>query len=165
MPVAREPIVLAEVADEVEREYAPVAELAGRRLTVAVDTALPPAVGDRVLLKRVLVNLVVNALRHSGSDEVIIGADAALPEVRLSVVDHGQGIAEAEQGRIFEKFRSVRRSASSDPAGDTGLGLAFCKLAVERMGGRITLASVRDVRTTFTVALPAYTRPGPAPRA
>jgi signal transduction histidine kinase len=47
MPVAREPIVLADVVDEVVHEYAPVAEQAGRRVTVAVATDLPPAVGDR----------------------------------------------------------------------------------------------------------------------
>jgi signal transduction histidine kinase len=57
MPVAREPIVLAEVVDEVTREYGPVAEQAGRRLTVAVATELPAAIGDRTLLKRVVVNL------------------------------------------------------------------------------------------------------------
>ena len=54
MPVAREPIVLAELVDEVAREYGPVAEQARRQLTVAVSTELPPAVGDRSLLKRVL---------------------------------------------------------------------------------------------------------------
>jgi signal transduction histidine kinase len=164
MPVAREPIVVAEVADEVGREYAPVAEQAGRRLTITVDTALPAAVGDRVLLKRVLVNLVVNALRHSGSDEVLIEAEAALPEICLSVVDHGHGIAASDHERIFEKFRSVRRSATSDPAGDTGLGLPFCKLAVERMGGRITLVDTGEGRTVFTVALPVFPSPGPLGR-
>jgi len=49
----------------------------------------------------------------------------------------------------------VRRSPSDDPSGDAGLGLAFCRLAVERMGGRITLASTVGVSTVFTVELPA----------
>src|SRR5215470_9471905 len=59
MPVAREPIVLAELVDEVAREYGPVAVEAGRRLRTAVGTDLPLASGDRALLKRVVVNLVV----------------------------------------------------------------------------------------------------------
>jgi signal transduction histidine kinase len=155
MPVAREPIVLAEVVDEVTREYAPVAEQAGRRLTVDVGTELSPAVGDRTLLKRVLVNLVVNALRHSGSTEVRIEGRADADCVRLSVVDYGDGIHEQDQARIFEKFRTIRRSPSDDPGGDTGLGLPFCKLAVERMGGRIGLTSTARVSTVFTVELPA----------
>jgi signal transduction histidine kinase len=155
MPVAREPIVLAEVADEVAREYRPVAEQAGRALRIAVGTELPPAVGDRALLKRVLVNLIVNALRHSGSTEVVVAGRPLAEEVALDVIDYGHGIAEADHARIFEKFRTVRRSPSDDPGGDTGLGLPFCKLAVERMGGRITLASASGTSTVFSVTLPA----------
>src|SRR5262245_6459085 len=141
MPVAREPIVLAELVDEVAREYHPVAEQAGRQLRIAVGTDLPPAIGDRVLLKRVLINLVVNALRHSGSSEVRVEASSEAGLVSLRVVDYGHGIAEEDQARVFEKFRTVRRSPSDDPGGDTGLGLPFCRLAVERMGGRISLRS------------------------
>ncbi|HXJ36960.1 MAG TPA: protoglobin domain-containing protein [Candidatus Eisenbacteria bacterium] len=155
MPVVRELVVLAEVADEVATEYRPVAEQAGRKLRIAVATDLPPVIGDRVLLKRVLVNLVVNALRHSGSTEVVVGGRSLGAEVALDVTDYGHGIPEDERERIFEKFRSVRRSPSEDPAGDTGLGLPFCRLAVERMGGRIELASVGPPSTVFTVTLPA----------
>jgi signal transduction histidine kinase len=159
MPVAREPIVVAEVVDEVAREYSSVADQAGRRLTVAVPTDLAPMVGDRALLKRVLVNLVVNALRHSGSSEVRLEGGAETGLVSLSVIDYGHGIAEEDQARIFEKFRSVRRSPSDDPAGDTGLGLPFCRLAVDRMAGRITVSSTPGQRTVFTVELPAVSRP------
>jgi len=155
MPVAREPIVLADVVDEVVHEYAPVAEETGRRVTVAVATDLPPAVGDRVLLRRVLVNLIVNALRHSGSSEVWIEGGVEAGDIVLHVIDRGHGIAEEDQARIFEKFRTVRRSPSDDPAADTGLGLPFCRLAVERMGGRIAVASTPGERTVFTVTLPA----------
>jgi signal transduction histidine kinase len=159
MPVAREPVVLAEVADEVAREYQPVAEQAGRILRIAVGTELPAAVGDRALLKRVLTNLIVNALRHSGSAEVVVEGRAGEAELLLDVVDYGRGIPEADRLRIFEKFRSTRRSPSGDPGGDTGLGLPFCKLAIERMGGRIALASGSGTSTVFTVALPAYAAP------
>jgi signal transduction histidine kinase len=155
MPVAREAIVLADVVDEVVHEYAPVAEETGRRVTVAVATDLPPAVGDRVLLRRVLVNLIVNALRHSGSSEVWIEGGVEAGDIVLHVIDRGHGIAEEDQARIFEKFRTVRRSPSDDPAADTGLGLPFCRLAVERMGGRIAVASTPGERTVFTVTLPA----------
>src|SRR5262245_12707561 len=153
MPVGREPIVLAELDDEVAREYGPVAEQAGRRLRVAVGTDLPPAIGDRSLLKRVVVNLVVNALRHSGSDEVVIEGGTEDGHVALSVVDHGHGIPETDQARIFEKFRTVRRSPTDDPAGDTGLGLPFCRLAVERMRGRIVLTTEAGTPPASTVAI------------
>jgi signal transduction histidine kinase len=158
MPVAREPIVLAELADEVGREYGSVAEQTGRHLAIAVDTALPAVAADRALLKRVLVNLVVNGIRHSGSREVRIEAAAgpAPAEVTVRVVDHGHGIRPEDQARIFDKFRTIRRSPSDDPSTDTGLGLPFCRLAVEHMGGRIGVESVPGTRTVFSIALPVH---------
>lgn len=158
MPVAKEPIVLAELVDEVVAEYGPVAEQTGRSLEVCVGTELPAARGDRALLKRVLLNLVVNALRHSGSEAVTIEA-AVGPgegEITLGVRDRGRGIAEPDQARVFEKFRILRRSPSEDPVADTGLGLPFCKLAVEEMGGRISLESVPNDFTVFSVTLPQH---------
>lgn len=152
MPVATERIVLAELVDEVAAEYGPVAHEVGRRITVAVGTDLPPALADHALLKRVLVNLVANALRHSGSIEVRIEAapEPARAGITIRVVDSGRGIPDEEQAHIFEKFRTVR----GDSTADTGLGLPFCKLAVERMGGQIALTSVPGRGTAFAVTLP-----------
>jgi protein-histidine pros-kinase len=161
MPIAREPVALAEVVDEVQREYAPVAEQTAKRLAVRPGAEAAVAIGDPSLIKRVLINLVVNALRHSGSREVWVEAvpDAGAGTVTLRVIDTGHGIAPEDQVRIFEKFAVVRRSLG-DPAGDTGLGLPFCKLAVERMGGRITLTSVPGEQTVFAVTLPAQQSAG-----
>lgn len=157
MPIATEPIVLAELLDEVAIEYGPLAQEMGRRFTVAAGTALPPAVADRVLLKRVLVNLIVNALRHSGSAQVSVEAavEHASAGITIRVVDHGHGIAEEDQIGVFEKFKTTR----GDPTADTGLGLPFCKLAVERMSGHITLHSTPGVGTVFAVTLPCEDQP------
>src|SRR5262245_38345259 len=155
MPVVQESVSLADVADEVVEEYAAVAEQGRRAVRMAVRRDLPPAFADRWLLRRVLTNLVMNAIRHSGSSEVEVDA-ATGPgpgEITLRVTDSGQGIAPEDQALIFEKFRSGRRSAIDEPADDTGLGLPFCKLAVERMGGRIALTS-RPGETVFAVTLP-----------
>jgi len=156
MPVVQEAVALRELAEEVMAEYQPIAEQASRavRLEVAPDAAV--ALADRALLKRVLINLVVNALRHSGSRDVrlTVAGGPAPDEVTLSVIDYGHGIAPEDRTLIFEKFRTARRSPSDEPASDTGLGLPFCKLAVERMGGRIALDSSAE-RTAFSVTLPA----------
>ena len=138
-------------------EYGPVAERTGRRLVAAVGPELPCVVADRALLKRVLVNLVVNALRHSGSTEVRVEAthDPATARVSLRVIDHGRGIAEDDQERVFEKFASIRRSGESEPSSDTGLGLPFCRLATDCMGGKIALSSRPETGTVFTVILPS----------
>lgn len=134
-------------------------EQAGKDLQVAVSSELPAVAADPALLKRVLVNLVVNALRHSGSREVRVESAPGSPDdgqIVLRVIDHGHGIPEREQGRIFEKFASVRRGPESEPSADTGLGLPFCRLAVERMGGRIGLASTPGEPTVFAVTLPIH---------
>ncbi len=162
MPVAREPVVLAEIVDEVLRDYTPVAEQTGKSLHVALGSKLPAVAADHALLKRVLVNLVVNALRHSGSHEVRIEADptSGNGEIVVRIVDHGRGIPEEDQARIFEKFATVGHVGGGEPNTDTGLGLPFCKLAVERMGGRIALTSGAGTATVFAVALPIYRSDG-----
>ncbi|MFN8545824.1 MAG: protoglobin domain-containing protein [Candidatus Binatia bacterium] len=159
MPIHREAVALAELVGEVVREYAPVAEQSNRVLVVRVGADLPPVTADRALLKRVLVNLVANALRHSGSPEVRIAAQATpqSSEVVLNIVDQGRGIPLEQQARIFEKFTTVRRSPTADPGvADTGLGLPFCKLALERMGGRIAVHSAPGRETTFAATLPVW---------
>jgi signal transduction histidine kinase len=157
MPVAQEPVVLAELVDEVTGAYAPMAEQAGRRLTVMVPTDLPPAIADRGLLRRVFVNLIVNGLRHSGSSEVRIEGRVVQNRLSVEVIDRGRGIDEPDLGLLFEKFRTGR-SPTGDPSSDTGLGLPFCKLAMERMGGRIAVRSVPGAGTVFTVTLPIFDR-------
>jgi signal transduction histidine kinase len=70
------------------------------------------------------------------------------------VTDDGGGIPAQDQVRIFEKFASIRRSPAGEPSPDTGLGLPFCKLAVERMGGVMQLTSRSGGPTTFAITLP-----------
>jgi protein-histidine pros-kinase len=155
MPIEHEAVDLPQVVHAVAEEYGPVAEELGKRFVVALGAGLPIVLADATLLKRVLVNLVVNAIRHSGATEVRVEADP-LPgarEIRLCVRDNGRGIPEEDRTRIFEKFGSVRRTASGEPSADTGLGLPFCKLAVERMGGRLELVADAGSRTVFAVTL------------
>jgi protein-histidine pros-kinase len=157
MPVACEQVVLPEIVQAVVAEYLPIAEEGGKRLRVSLDPALPRSLADPALLRRVLINLIANALRHSGASEVRVeaSADPGAAFVQLRVVDNGRGIPEDDQARIFEKFASFRRSPTSEPTADTGLGLPFCKLAIERMGGSIQLASRPGTPTVFAVTLPA----------
>jgi signal transduction histidine kinase len=156
MSVERESVAFAEIAEEVGREYALAAEQAGRKIRIEVPEELPPLVADRALVKRVVVNLVANALRHSGSAEVRIEAvdDPAAGEVTFEVIDHGTGFRPEDLPHVFEKFRAVERLPASEPTGDTGLGLPFCKLAVERMGGTIRVESSPGKETRFRVTLP-----------
>jgi signal transduction histidine kinase len=160
MPVVREAVLVGPLVDEVASDYAAVAEEGQRTVSAHIDPTIAPVVADRWLLRRVLGNLVINAIRHSGSEDVRIDAVAGPgpEEITVRVMDHGRGIPPEDHLVVFEKFRSVRRSATDAPGADTGLGLPFCRLAVERMGGRVGLAS-RPGHTVFSVTLPAA-RPG-----
>jgi signal transduction histidine kinase len=156
LSVERERIALAEIAEEVAREHSLAAEQGGRSLRIDVSEEVPHLVADRGLTKRVLVNLVANALRHSGSAEIRIEAfyEPGAEYVTLRVIDHGTGFRPEDLPHVFEKFRSVQRSPTSEPVSDTGLGLPFCRLAVELMGGSIEVESTPGEQTTFSIALP-----------
>ncbi len=123
----------------------------------------PAARGDEGLMARVLDNLIVNALKHTpAGGRVTVGAERG-PEgtVTFAVVDTGEGIPAAWLHRIFDKFSQVemRRKGLGT---DTGLGLTFCKLAVEAQGGRIEVDSEPGTGSTFRVSLPGAVASEPA---
>lgn len=100
---------------------------------VRVAGGLAPVVADTRLVGRVLHNLIGNAYKHGGAGaRVAVVAEAADGAVRFAVDDDGPGIPEGERERVFERFIQ-----GSSAAHGSGLGLAFCKLVVEQLGGRI----------------------------
>lgn len=123
-------------------------------LEVDLDPALPPVLIDENMIERVIVNLLDNACKFvSPSQAVRVSARRADHEVRISVHDEGPGIAAEDRARLFQKFS--RGLSLSGHATGTGLGLAFCKMAVEAHGGQISLDSELGKGSTFTFTLPA----------
>ncbi|MHB1223743.1 MAG: sensor histidine kinase [Gemmatimonadaceae bacterium] len=128
-------------------------------LDVAPDT--PPFEADRGLLTRVLSNLVQNAVVHSGrAVEIRIAARRADDDILISVADNGPGIAPEHQEVIFRKFESLRTTRMPRIRG-SGLGLTFCRLAVDAHGGRIWVESEPGKGSTFLVRLPLRAPPTP----
>ncbi len=116
---------------------------------------LPDVVADRNLLERVLENILTNAITYSPDGSVVTVATEPIRggrEVRVSVSDEGEGIAPADRECIFEKFsqgeggRRRRKGA--------GLGLAFCRMAIEAHRGRIWVESEPGQGSTFCFAIP-----------
>lgn len=108
---------------------------------------------DRMI--QVLVNLLNNAIKFSESGSKVELRLEALPGgVKIEVRDSGRGIPEEEQGRIFDKFRQVRRSDATEKGG-SGLGLAICKALVEAHGGSIKVKSKPGEGSCFSIELPA----------
>lgn len=109
---------------------------------------------DARRLRQVLVNLLSNAAKfsHKG-DEIIINASVRADTVRIEVVDHGKGIPEEFQDKIFEKFFQAD-SSDSRSVGGTGLGLAIAKELIQQMNGKIGFTSSLNVGSCFYIELP-----------
>ena len=133
-----------------------VAAVAGLRKagqTIVQHAACPdPIQLDSSLLRKILLNLLSNALKYSGEHTVVtVRAECRNSQLTLSVQDQGMGIAPADQARLFERF--FRAHNASDMPG-TGLGLYIVAKYLELLGGHIALHSELGVGTTFTVTIP-----------
>ena len=132
----------------------------GARLTVEPVQGLSLQ-ADAHLLSRVFSNLIGNALRHAGTGVTIdlrARASSDPAGVTFTVADDGVGISPAHHEVVFRKFSALSKPGSR---ASSGLGLTFCKLAVEAHGGRIWLESRDGEGSAFHFALPAVP---PAPR-
>jgi signal transduction histidine kinase len=140
--------LLAEVAAELDAQ----AQAARVTLEVAADAITVSA--DRDLLRRVLENLTENAVRHAPPGTVIrLGAERRDGGVELRVTDRGAGIPLAMRDRIFDRFVQLEASEGSASRGGRGLGLTFCKLAIEAHGGRVWVEDAAP-GATLAVRLP-----------
>jgi PAS domain S-box-containing protein len=150
--VRPEPLVFLDLTQELLRKFQTLIRLKGLEVD-AQDHGAGPFEADIALLSRVLQNLLTNALAHTAEGgRVLLGAAADRDGVVLSVQDNGSGIPERFQARIFQKFSQA--SDGTGPRTSTGLGLTFCKMAVEAHGGRIWFASQEGQGSTFYVWLP-----------
>jgi PAS domain S-box-containing protein len=122
-------------------------------LTVEIDSDLPPVLIDVNMIERVIVNLLDNACKFVMPGQAVhVRARRADHEVLISVRDDGPGISPEDKLRLFQKFS--RGATMTGQATGTGLGLAFCKMAIEAHGGQIDVESEPGKGSTFTFTLP-----------
>ena len=141
--------VLVEVVST--NQYAAKRQGLGLSLTGSAELLVR---GDRSQLVSVFSNLVDNAIKYSEIGGVVnVNSAVKDDEIVLSVTDHGIGIAERDQKRIFERFYRVDK-ARSRATGGTGLGLSIVRHIVLEHGGAIDVRSEEGVGSTFTVRLP-----------
>ncbi len=118
----------------------------------SVAPNLTPVLVDTDMIRRVLINLLENASKYTPAEsEITAGAEQDGDWVRIWVQDYGLGIPIEEQGRIFDKYTRVKRQGS--PRG-FGVGLAFCRLAVEAHNGEIWVESEVGKGSKFIMTLP-----------
>ncbi|WP_428565786.1 MAG: ATP-binding protein [Solidesulfovibrio sp. DCME] len=126
-------------------------------LVMDIPPRLPPLRLDPDRLMQVLINLLTNAVRHTGEGVVTLSASLlATRRLELRVSDTGPGIPREERERIFDKFHQARRgdTTADSPSRGTGLGLAICKQIVDRYGGSIRAEDNPPRGTSFVVELP-----------
>jgi len=141
--------VLVEVVST--NQYAAKRQGLGLSLTGSAELLVR---GDRSQLVSVFSNLVDNAIKYSEIGGIVnVSSTIKGEEIMVSVTDHGIGIAERDQKRIFERFYRVDK-ARSRATGGTGLGLSIVRHIVLEHGGAIDIRSEEGVGSTFTVRLP-----------
>ena len=139
----------------------PFATAANKQLKLNIHNVLPQLSGNQENLHRVLVNLIENAINYSDDAETISievaltenENDFALPALKISIVDKGEGIDPNEIPRLTERFYRVDKSRSRNKGG-TGLGLAIVKHILVRHKGALTIDSIKGEGSSFNVFLP-----------
>ena len=143
-------IALDRILSALRIEFAPLARSRGLGFTVA-ETGLHVA-SDVQMLRRVLQNLVSNAIRYTAEGSVTVSAQREGERVTVAVTDTGPGIAAGEQRVVFEEFR--RLDATRKIPGH-GLGLAIVRRSCAKLGHGVALDSAPGRGSTFSVTLPA----------
>jgi two-component system OmpR family sensor kinase len=154
-PVQATPMYLDEVIEEVVRAARVVA--ATRQVTI--DVSVLPSVaytGDEELIRRMIVNLVDNACRHTPpGSSVRVELDQTDTGYAVAVKDQGAGIPVAIREHIFERFFRGDESRRSSAREGAGLGLALARWIAKAHGGDVVLARSSPSGSTFVVSLPS----------
>lgn len=152
MPLRLEAHDVGQIAQKAATSFSPL--LKNRTLHCEVPPEPVVISCDADVIRRVLENLISNALKFTRPDGTIcVDVEPDDGEVTISVRDDGEGIPSDQRERVFEKFGQV--NGGGENRHSTGLGLAFCGLAVEAHQGKIGLHSEVGKGSTFWFKLPA----------
>jgi len=150
-----EQIAPAALLSEMQHEWAHRFQQEKTRAVIHVDDDTPVFEADKALLKRVFSNLIQNAVTHSASSiDLTLSARKVPDAVLFTVTDNGPGIPPEYHEVIFRKFGQVA-GPHAPRVRSSGLGLTFCKLVVERHGGRIWVKSAEGSGSSFYIELPS----------
>lgn len=159
VPVRPRPLYLDEVVSETSRAVSTLAAHDHIQLTVDAHEEMPYT-GDEALLRRLLMNLLDNAVKYTPpGGRIHVTAGRRGDRYRLTVSDTGPGIPPGDRDRIFQRFHRVDQARTSAPAAEArqtgaGLGLPIARWIAEAHGGRLLLAESTPAGSTFVAELP-----------
>ncbi|MFO8035278.1 MAG: GAF domain-containing protein [Anaerolineales bacterium] len=154
---AQEPIKPYLLAESAYQAMIPHAMNKEQDLSINVPKDLPVVMADRDMIERVLINLLENAIKFTPPQGAIeVGAETDQENIRFWVHDTGPGIDPDQKDKIFDKF--IRLDTNERVKG-LGLGLAFCRLAVEGHGGKISVETPPEGGSLFYFTLPLTPSP------
>ena len=159
------PIAPAALLTEIVHEWQMRLQQEEAKASLEVSDEAPVFHADKAMLKRVFSNLIQNALTHSSrAVELALHArkDETSGGILFTVADNGPGIPPEYHEIIFRKFEQVK-TPGTPKVRSSGLGLAFCRLAVEAHGGRIWVQSAEGKGSQFHISLPVHPPPTRAP--
>ena len=153
--VTKTPIKLDTMVSQVVGDFRETAKRKRIRLVEQTNTPIPPVAGDQGLIRRVISNLVDNAIKYSPErTSVIISTILEADFLRVVIEDRGYGIPAGEQEKIWQKFYRVVRDGQDKEEGSTGLGLSLVKEVVEQHGGEVVVESENGQGSKFSFTLP-----------
>ena len=136
------------VRETVETYFA-VLNKNNNRLALRIPLELPTVEADTSRLKRVFVNLISNALKHTYNGTILVKAEEEEGFIKVTVKDTGRGISPEDMPHIWERYYKGKHSETG-----TGLGLFICKFIIESHGGKIWAESELGKGTEFIFTLP-----------
>lgn len=148
----REAISLTKLIRSIIQSYGPRAEKGEIEILSPSDDNLV-VTADRTILRRVLENILDNAFRYTPRRGRIAVATRPRNGVEITIANDGPPVSVEDRTRIFEKFK--RGKDATDVEGSAGLGLYFCKRALEAHGGAIGVSQTPEWPTCFLIQLPA----------
>jgi two-component system, sensor histidine kinase and response regulator len=152
LQVVPEPIDLPDLIQEVYQEFQAIAQQQQVSLALALPSQPSNLCGDPTLLRRVLDNLVANAVKFAPSNSTVtIAVQPTVDRLTIQVCDQGAGISPEQRETIFAKFEIGQHMPHVK---QLGLGLAFCKMAVEAHNGSLTVTDNQPQGCIFAISLP-----------
>jgi signal transduction histidine kinase/CheY-like chemotaxis protein len=147
-------VAVPSLINEIERMVSDYIQAKGLELHIQLADNLPALWIDRLRIRQVLLNLLVNAVRFTEKGSIWLKVNIEANQIKFNVQDTGRGIPEGDLPHVFEPFHSGEQTSEQSWHSGTGLGLPISKKLVEIHGGQMGVEKVSLIGTNFWFTLP-----------